>query len=721
MEALSRSLILPTVDAEERERLLRRLGIPGDRIVRTLEADGKSLLLLADRRPSLPASYVPTEAEYRKIRFLHDYVEEWIGLIEKEREAEREARMEEIRRLSGRELEGMGRAILGVRGRRAGREFELHVVRFGRQKPLETEIGSGDLVWISRGNPLQGETTGTVMRTGRNFIDVAFVEPPPRWMLREGIRIDLAVNDTTFRRMEENLRRMLRSDGDFAALRDKVLGLSPCAPPVPGIDPEIPGLNPGQSGAVAAALECRDLMLIHGPPGTGKTTTLVALILEALQRGERLLATADSNVAVDNLLERLARREGIDLVRLGHPARIGKGLEPFALSERLRADPSYGEIERLERELESALERRARHTKPTPARMRGMSRERIATLAETGRGMRGVSPETILSMAAWIAEDRKVRQQIERLRELEAQIIRRILESADVVLATNSMVGSEAMEGVLFDRAVIDEGSQQMEPSTLLPLLRAPRAVIAGDHRQLPPTVVSEESRLRRSLFERLMERKDVPSRMLRRQYRMHPRIMEFPNRLMYGGLLEAAPETAERRLPLRRWRSDLLDPARPALFVDLPGSERRAPRSHSYENPVEAEMIGSWTAELVEEGGVDPGQIGVITPYLAQARRIRRLLEERGIDGVEVRSVDGFQGREKEVILLSFVRANPEGNIGFVADARRLNVAMTRARSKLIMVGSRETLEPHEPFGRLFDWLRSEGSLLSAEALRTS
>jgi superfamily I DNA and/or RNA helicase len=225
--------------------------------------------------------------------------------------------------------------------------------------------------------------------------------------------------------------------------------------------------------------------------------------------------------------------------------------------------------------------------------------------------------------------------------------------------------------------------------------------------------VIGEDPRLKRSLFEDLMEREDTPSRMLRRQYRMHERIMEFPNRLMYDGRLEADPSAAKRILKLERRSDPALNPERPVVFVDCEGSERQAERSHSRENPEEARRVAAWVAEL-RAGGVPADAIGVITPYLAQVRRIRRLLEAEGIEGVEVRSVDGFQGREKEVILLSFVRSNREGKIGFVADARRLNVAMTRARSKLIMIGSRRTLEPNAPFDRLFAWLEDRQAVCS-------
>jgi superfamily I DNA and/or RNA helicase len=218
---------------------------------------------------------------------------------------------------------------------------------------------------------------------------------------------------------------------------------------------------------------------------------------------------------------------------------------------------------------------------------------------------------------------------------------------------------------------------------------------------------------LQKALFERLMQTGDAPSKMLNEQYRMHAAIMEFPNRLMYGGALKAHPSVADRRFSGGdRQKAEgptwLFAPDRPVVFVDTAdtGLERLPERSTSYENPVEAEAVASWVRALVQSG-VPESAIGVITPYLSQAKRIRRLLDTAQI-GVEVKSVDGFQGREKEVVNISFVRANRDGAIGFVRDARRLNVAMTRAKSKLVMIGNKKTLQTNAPFDALFAWLQT-------------
>ena len=697
---------------EKRERILRRYGIKPGNIDRVWEADGAVLYRLKRGLvPKLPPEMLPDEERKRRILRIADYIEEYRQLIEAEREAERRGRIEEIRRFSGRELESFGRAILDLKGRRAGRLFDLELVRYGRDRRIETEISSGDIVLISRGDPLKSDLSATVMGVGRNHIEVAFSQSPPRWALKEQVRIDLFVNDVTFKRMESNLEQMRHLADPYRRIRDILLGLAECGP-APRLEREsVPGLNALQQEAVERSLGMQDLFLIHGPPGTGKTTTLDRVIRAHVEQGDRVLATADSNVAVDNLLEKLSAEGELDLLRIGHPARIDSALERYSLMVRLSQAPEYPEILRLQEEAKAAAERRSAYSKPTPARTRGMSRERILKLAEEGRSYRGVSHETLRSMASWYREEEKTQAAFDRLRELEEATIRRLVSEADVVLATNAMVGAEALEGVTFDLSVVDEGSQQIEPSTLLPLLRSPRGIIAGDHRQLPPTVLSDLEILKRSLFERLIAEDRVPATMLRVQYRMNETVMDFPNRLMYDGKLEADASVAKRRLELRgSVTSELLDPRWPVVFADSSGAEapeRLPPRSTSYENPWEAQRIAGWIGELIA-AGVTARSIGVITPYLAQVKLLRRLLE--GIEGIEVKSVDGFQGREKEVIFISLVRSNLAHTVGFVSDARRLNVAMTRARSKLVLVGDRRTLEKNSPFDRLFEWFEGRG-----------
>ena len=715
--------LLPvSLTERQRQQRLRRLKIKPSNIARTYEGDGWILYIPTKKSFfKLPKEMIPSRELEHRIRRIHDYVEEYKALIDAERRAEMDAQRNEIRSMSGKEREFFGRAVLGLKGRGAGRKFDLWIIRFGRDRAIETEITGGDIVLVSRGEPLRSDLTGTVMAVGRNHIDVAFTQKPPSWVKEEGIRLDLYVNDVTFKRMESNLEAMRHIEKPYAKIRDIVLDLAnPSPAETLGFEPLNDRLNDVQKEAVGRALGAKETALIHGPPGTGKTTAVVETIRQLVKRGRRVLAAADSNVAVDNMLEKLVEAGDVKAVRIGHPARIDERLQSHSLLSLVERDPRTGKVKEMLDEAQKLVEERNTHSKPTPARLRGMSRERIRTLAAEGRSYRGVDLKTIRSMAMWIKEDEKVERFYAAIRELEAAIVRDILEGADAVLSTNGMVGSEAMEGITFDVSVVDEASQQMEPSTLLPLMRAPKAILAGDHKQLPPTVVSGLEVLERSLFERLMEKERVPQTMLRVQYRMNETIMDFPNRLMYGGKLVAAPSVARRKLSIKNLPEEptlrsLLDPDRPVIFADTSGidaDERLPERSTSYENPTEAEWVVR-CAEALAEGGLAPDSIGIITPYLSQVKRIRRMLEAKGLK-IETKSVDGFQGREKEAILISFVRSNVAGAVGFVKDRRRLNVAMTRAKTKLLMVGNLQTLRTNDPFDLLEEWLKEREALVS-------
>jgi len=644
---------------------------------------------------------------------LKAYIREYIRLLELEREAEKRAAIEEIRTLSAQARQKAGRALLGLHGRSAGRLFDLWLIRFGRNEPLRTDIAAGDVVLVSRGNPLKSDLQATVVKVGRNYIDAAFSTQPPKWVRQKPIRLDLFVNDIVYKRMEANLEALPDLKGAAAHMRDVILGYRPAqAPRKQTFTVRNAALNATQKKAVQTALGASPVALIHGPPGTGKTTTLIEVIYQAVKEGKKVLACADSNVAVDNLLAKLAGIESLKPVRIGHPARIDKRLEALSLAALLETHPLQTSIATLRKKAETLTAYRDRFTKPTPGMLRGMSKSRVKTLAEQGRGMRGISAQTMASMAAWIEADEQLQRIYDEINGYERQAIDAIFAQADVICATNAMVGSDVMQARTFDLVVIDEASQQIEPSTLLPLFRAPLAVLAGDHKQLPPTVVSNNDLLKRSLFERLMLRDDIPSVMLDIQYRMHRSIMDFPNRLMYDGKLQADPSVAQRGLSLTDTHP-VYNGSHPVIFLNINGVETLPDKATSYRNDKEAQA----TVAIVEgfiERGITCDAIGVITPYLAQTKHIRRLLEKQGLEGVEVKSVDGFQGREKEIIIVSLVRSNIACTIGFVADARRLNVAMTRAKRKLILIGNRATLQPNAPFDALFSWFETQKDRLN-------
>ena len=648
---------------------------------------------------------------------LEEYIEHLKKLVELERKAEIEAMKEEMRRLSGEERERLGRAILGLNGKVIGEEFNYKLVKYGRKKEIKTEIGVGDLVVISKGNPLKSDLVGTVTEKGRHYIVVA-LEVVPSWALKD-VRIDLYANDVTFRRQIENLERL--SESGKRALKF-LLGLEkPKESREVEFKPCDENLNESQRRAVGLSLGSEDFFLIHGPFGTGKTRTVTEVILQEVKRGRKVLATAESNIAVDNLVERLWGK--VKLVRVGHPSKVSKHLKESTLYYQVETHERYKDVKRLRERAEKLIALRDRHLKPTPQWRRGLSDEEILRFARRGVGVRGIPPKHIRSMAQWITLNREIQRLYKEAKDIEEEIVREIIERSQVVLSTNSSVALEYLEGFKFDVAVIDEASQATIPSVLIPIGRCDRFILAGDHKQLPPTILSEEAQeLSETLFEKLIQLYPSKSKILEIQYRMNEKLMEFPSREFYQGRIKAYEgvrnitllDLGVRKPSFGEPLDSILDPGEPLIFVDTskhPAKwERQRRGSTSRENPLEAKVVKRVLKGLMDIG-VSPESIGVITPYEDQRDLIDTLI---GNYGVEVKTVDGYQGREKEVIILSLVRSNREGDLGFLRDMRRLNVSLTRAKRKLIVVGDCETLRVHPVYRRYIEFVGKRGRVVS-------
>ena len=700
-------------------RELKHLGLRKHDVSKVYVANGQTLVYLKDESLcKLFDGMIPDEETVREIVTVHKYVEKFKLLIDVERLAEIEAQEEEIKRLSGKERELLGRAVLDLKGTKAGTKFHLHLVRFWREKPIETEIAVGDVVLVSRGNPLKSDLLGTVTRITEKTITVAFENRPPNWVYKKGVRVDLYINDVTFKRMEENLEELRHAVGRQREIRNIILGLKE---PEPAQEVEFElvdkRLNETQVKAVKRALGAKDFYLIHGPPGTGKTSTITELIVQLVKQGKKVLATADSNIAADNILLNLSKYKELKLVRIGHPARVLEELERYSIFALFEEHEKAAKVREGWDRVRELIEKRDQYKKPVPQLRRGMSDDEIVYFGRKGKSFRGVPKKTMRSMANWILTNYEIDVRIKALKEMENIIFREIITDADVVVSTNSMVKSELLEGFHFDVAVIDEGSQQVEPSTLIPIMRADRFYIAGDHKQLPPTVMSEEAKeLEKTLFERLINGHPELSTMLEVQYRMNEKIMEFPNKEFYGGKLRAAESVKEHTLADFNLKEpekfkEVLDPKEPLAFLDtssINAFEFQPEGSTSYENYEEAKLAIE-IAEELHRMGLENKDIGIITPYAAQVKLIKQLLLEKDFK-VEVNSVDGFQGREKEAIIISFVRSNEEGEVGFLKDLRRLNVAITRARRKLICIGNAETLKNHPVYRRFIDYVKENG-----------
>lgn len=643
---------------------------------------------------------------------IKSYIAKLIELVELEREAEIEAMREEMRRLRGYEREKLGRAILNLNGKIIGEEFGFKLVKYGRKEPFKTEISVGDLVLISRGNPLMSDLVGTVVEKGSRFIVVA-LESVPSWALRN-VRIDLYANDVTFRRQIENLKSL--SENGIKALKFTLNQEKPMKSTPQEFEPFDKNLNPTQRKAISYALGSEDFFLIHGPFGTGKTRTLAELILQEVKRGSKVLVTAESNVAVDNLVERLWGK--VKLVRLGHPSRVSKHLKESTLAFQVESHERYRRVRELRNKAERLAMMRDQYKKPTPSLRRGLTNKQILKLAEKGRGTRGVPAKDVKEMAQWIVLNEEVQKLYKFAGKIEEEIIREIIYKADVILSTNSSAALEFIRDVEFDVAVIDEASQATIPSVLIPIAKAKRFVLAGDHKQLPPTILSEEAKeLSETLFEKLIQLYPEKAKMLEIQYRMNEKLMEFPSREFYNGKIKADESVKNITLADLKVREpffgepwdSILKREEPLVFVDTAERrdkwERQRKGSTSRENPLEALLVKEIVERLLRMG-VKEEWIGIITPYDDQVDLIQSLVGEE----VEVHTVDGYQGREKEVIVLSFVRSNKEGELGFLTDLRRLNVALTRAKRKLIAIGDSETLSTHPTYKRFLEFVKRHG-----------
>lgn len=636
-------------------------------------------------------------------------------LIQLERQEEISFHLNEIRSISGKTREKKGRAILDLSSRSAGRGLGgIHLIKLTRQAGIpETEIGTGDLVIVSTGKPNGEEPQGTVVEKTNYSITIAYNNPPPAYIYKRKLRLDLFANDISFQRMMEALFELR----EHQILSD--LLLTSRSPRYHEDDPKVTfiqhQLNTSQKHAVLQTLKAKDCFLIHGPPGTGKTTTLIESAIQHVKAGYRVLATADSNTAVDNTVEKL-NELGIKVIRIGNPARVNPAIIHCSLDQKIQEDIDYQQAIAFRDQIFELREEQKKYIAPTGQNRRGLGDETIIKLSRRGASGRGIQVSRIHKMAEWIQIQRTISLLSEEARRLEKKAVIRIIKSAEVVCSTNVSSGSEVLENHRFDVVFIDEATQSMEPSCLIPMIKSSKWILAGDHNQLPPTVLSREaSALNYSLFERWMEAYESKiSALLTIQYRMHEKIMAFSNRQFYQDRLVAAPKVKRHHIGqlagftepeyLSPFHKMVLSTTVPILFINVKiGFENKIQGSFSYFNKREVDAAEE-IALLFLRSKVFPEDIGVISPYDQQVGQIKiRLIDT----GIEIKTVDGFQGREKEVIILSLVRANEDGNLGFLTDYRRLNVALTRARRKIILIGNRDTLKKDALYGKLLSKIK--------------
>ncbi|XP_030520357.2 DNA-binding protein SMUBP-2 isoform X1 [Rhodamnia argentea] len=537
------------------------------------------------------------------------------------------------------------------------------------------------------GSPSLGQ--GVVYRLKDSSITVAFDDIPEEG-LNSPLRLEKVANEVTYRRFKDALIQLSKGvqRGPAADLVPVLFGERPpsFSKKDTAVRPFNTDLDHSRKDAVSKALSSKNVFLLHGPPGTGKTTTVVEIILQEVKRGSKILACAASNIAVDNIVERLASHR-VKLVRLGHPARLLPQVLDSALDAQvLRADNSSLAND-IRKEMK-ALNGKLLKTKEKNTR-RDIQRE-----------LRALSKE-------------------ERKRQRLA--VTDVIKNADVVLSTLTGAFSRKLENTSFDLVIIDEAAQALEIACWMAILKGSRCILVGDHLQLPPTIQSVEAEKKgigRTLFERLATLYgDEVTSMLTVQYRMHELIMNWSSKELYDSKIEAHSSIAAHRLfDLEDVKSSSsTEPT--LLLIDIAGCdmEEKKDEEESTLNEGEAEVAIAHAKRLVSSG-VSASDIGVITPYAAQVVLLKMLKgNENKLKDMEISTVDGFQGREKEAIIISMVRSNSKKEVGFLSDHRRMNVAVTRARRQCCLICDTETVSSDGFLKRLIEYFEEHGEYQSA------
>lgn len=489
---------------------------------------------------------------------------------------------------------------------------------------------------------------------------------------QDALGVQLFFDETSYRLMFEALDRVIRArSGRLADLRDIFYTKAPASRYT--FDAmRFPWLNASQEKAVNEVLWAKDVAVVHGPPGTGKTTTLVEAIFETLRRESQVLVCAQSNMAVDWISEKLVDR-GINVLRIGNPTRVNDKMLSFTYERRFEAHPDYPQLWSIRKAIRELRQQR-KHADSWHQKM-----DRLKS----------------------------------RATELELRIRSSLFGEARVIASTLTGAANRVLEGEKYSTLFIDEAAQALEAACWIAIRKAGRVVLAGDHCQLPPTVKSImalKGGLGKTLMERIVENKPETVTLLKMQYRMNEQIMKFSSEWFYHGMVESAPTVSHR---------GILDYDTPMMWIDTAecdGNEEFVGENFGRINRAEAELTLQTLQQYLEKIGKqrileESIDVGIISPYRAQVQLLRKELRKREFFRpyrhlLTVNTVDGFQGQERDIILISLVRSNDGGDIGFLRDLRRMNVAITRARMKLIILGSSETMTSHPFYKKLYEYV---------------
>lgn len=535
---------------------------------------------------------------------------------------------------------------------------------YGRPVCFFEEIADGHLRYLNftaTVNYVDGSRMVIVMPDEKALAALQAMEKP-------GVQLNF--DETTYQLMFDALQRTIAAkNGRLAELRDIFHGTAPVKwGSTPTTPVNLPWLNTSQQEAVREVLRAKDVLVVHGPPGTGKTTTLVEAIDEVLRREAQIMVCAQSNTAVDWISQQLANR-GIQVLRIGNPTRVTDEMLAYTYERRFEAHPDYPQLWQIRR---------------TMHQLRSQPRK--------GRGDN---------------YHQKMARLRERADELEIRIRQALFDGCRVVACTLAGSANQALMGQRFHTLFIDEAAQALEAACWIALQKAHRVILAGDHQQLPPTVKCQEAMrqgLGRTLMEHIVTRHPEAVHLLTTQYRMNEELMRFSSEWFYEGKLEAAPEVRNRSL------LSLMDA--PLTWVESPDGKEETWNT-SLVNKEEAALTLHALRQYCHTVGIDRileerVDFGVIAPYRAQVYYLRHLIK-RDVTlkqlrrQITINTVDAFQGQERDVMCVSMVRANDNGQIGFLTDLRRMNVAITRARMKLIIIGNSATLSRHKFYHTLY------------------
>ncbi|WP_278410358.1 AAA domain-containing protein [Phocaeicola coprocola] len=554
--------------------------------------------------------------------------------------------------------------------RREDKDIE-HQFEYGRPVCFFTQDVSGKL------NYLNFVATVNYVDEDRMVVILPSVDALLALQSKEVVGVQLYFDETSYRLMFEALKQVIGAKNNrLAELRDIFHGTQPAS--TFSFHPlRFPWLNATQEEAVNKVLHAKDVAIVHGPPGTGKTTTLVEAVYETLHRENQVLVCAQSNMAVDWISEKLVDR-GVSVLRIGNPSRVNDKMLSFTYERRFESHPDYPQLWSIRKAI----------------------RELYA------RSRKGAEREAVRQ---------KINSLKDRATELEICINESLFSEARVIACTLVGSANRLLTGQKFGTLFIDEAAQALEAACWIPIRKADRVILAGDHCQLPPTVKAPEALragLGHTLMQTIVKNKPDTVSLLKLQYRMNDEIMRFSSEWFYGGMLQSAPEV--------KYRS-ILDFDTPIEWINTEGldcNEEFIGENYGRINKSEAELsieqLKGYITKIGRERFLDERiDVGMISPYKAQVQYLRRLVRNDAFfkpyrQAITINTVDGFQGQERDVILISLVRANEEGQIGFLNDLRRMNVAITRARMKLIILGDASTLTRHAFYKKLYTYIES-------------